>query len=99
MLSQARAEALGLALAAVALITPTVEQRLKELQPGRGRPAASSLPAGTASLLAIADELSESAKQASMLLSEEGLPGALRRPKNGPAVRYVTIWCYKAREE
>ena len=62
---QARAEALGLALAAVAVIIPTVEQRLNELQPGKGRPAAASLTTGSSSLLAIAEGLSPAARQVS----------------------------------
>ncbi len=60
---QLRAEALGAVLAAVAFATPTIEQRLKELQPGRGRQAAAASVAGAASVFALQPGLPDSLKQ------------------------------------
>jgi hypothetical protein len=50
---QGRAEALGIALAAVAFATPTIEQRLKELQPGRGRQAVAARVEGASSVFVL----------------------------------------------
>ncbi|KAI3432648.1 hypothetical protein D9Q98_004194 [Chlorella vulgaris] len=51
--AQGRAEALGIALAAVAFATPTIEQRLKELQPGRGRQAVAARVEGASSVFVL----------------------------------------------
>jgi len=51
--AQARAEALGGSLAAACMVTPTVEARLKDAAPGRGRSAAAGL-AGAVSVFAVA---------------------------------------------
>ena len=61
--AQVRAEALGLALSAVAFAAPTIEQRLRELEPGRGRLAAAGAIEGGASAFALLPELSEDAKK------------------------------------
>lgn len=60
---QARAEALGAVLAAVGLATPSIEQLLKERQPGRGRLAVSEAVEGARSVFALSSGLSERAKQ------------------------------------
>lgn len=60
---QVRAEALGAGLAAVAFVTPSIEQRLKELQPGRGRQAAASSVAGATSVFALQPGLPDAVKQ------------------------------------
>lgn len=65
---QLRAEALGAVLAAVAFVTPTIEQRLKELQPGRGRQAAAVSVPGAASVFALQPGLPDSLKQVSTRL-------------------------------
>ncbi|KAL4423674.1 hypothetical protein ABPG75_000975 [Micractinium tetrahymenae] len=61
--AQLRAEALGAALAAAAIVTPSIEQRLKELQPGRGRQAAASSVAGATSVFALQPGLADGTKQ------------------------------------
>lgn len=60
---QARAEVLGFMLAAVGLATPSIEQLLKERQPGRGRLAVSEAVEGARSVFALSSGLSERAKQ------------------------------------
>lgn len=60
---QLRAEALGAALAAAAIITPSIEERLKELQPGRGRLAAAASVAGASSVFALQPGLADGTKQ------------------------------------
>ena len=60
---QMRAEVLGVALAAVAVATPAVEQRLKELTPGRGRQAAASSVPGATSVFSLQPDLPEATKQ------------------------------------
>ncbi|PRW61279.1 required for cyt b6 assembly [Chlorella sorokiniana] len=61
--AQLRAEALGAALAAVAFVTPTIEQRLKEIQPGRGRQAAAASVPGAGSVFALQPGLPDGLKQ------------------------------------
>ncbi len=60
---QLRAEALGAVLAAAAIVTPSIEERLKELQPGRGRLAAASSVAGATSVFALQPGLADGTKQ------------------------------------
>lgn len=60
---QARAEALGGLLAAVGVVTPSLEQLLKERQPGRGRLAATEAVEGATRVFALSSTLSDSAKQ------------------------------------
>jgi hypothetical protein len=61
--AQGRAEALGAVLAAVAVATPALEQRLLEAQPGRGRAAAADAVAGGSNVFALRDSLTESTKR------------------------------------
>lgn len=60
---QLRAEALGAVLAAAAIVTPSIEERLKELQPGRGRLAVASSVAGATSVFALQPGLADGTKQ------------------------------------
>ena len=56
-------ESLGLLLAAVAVASPTIEQRLRELQPGRGRLSATGDAEGAVSLFAIYPDLPDPVKK------------------------------------
>lgn len=47
----------------MAFVTPTIEQRLKELQPGRGRQAAAASVEGAASVFALQPGLPDALKQ------------------------------------
>lgn len=67
---QTRAEALGAALAAVAFITPSIEQRLKELEPGRGRAAAAASVPGASSVFALPPDAPEAVKQVHIAAGE-----------------------------
>jgi hypothetical protein len=55
--AQARVEALGAVLAAVAVAAPSVQTRLEELRPGRGRRAAAESVPGGASAFGISETL------------------------------------------
>ena len=70
---QARAEALGTMLAAVACVAHTIELRLKELQPGRGRQAAAGRVEGAISAFALPPSMPEAQTQVcgSCLLTTE----------------------------
>lgn len=59
---QAISEVLAACLAAVCIASPTIEARLKELEPGRGRQAAQQIQ-GAARVFTMADELSLKQKQ------------------------------------
>ena len=61
--AQERSEIIGLFLATIAFLAPTIEQRLKELQPGRGRAAATGVLEGAANCFAIRHSLTENAKR------------------------------------
>jgi hypothetical protein len=63
LLVQSVAEALGVALASLCIAAPAVEQRLRELQPGRGRLAAQGNLPGSVSLFALAPALGEGLKK------------------------------------
>lgn len=60
---QTRSEILAAALAALCIASPTVEARLKELEPGRGRQAAPQQVQGATSVFAISDAVSDKQKQ------------------------------------
>lgn len=60
---QTRSEILAAALAALCIASPTIEARLKELEPGRGRQAAPQQVQGATSVFAISDAVSEKQKQ------------------------------------
>jgi hypothetical protein len=61
--AQVRVEALGACLAGVAVAAPSVQQRLEELAPGRGRRAAASNVSGGSNVFAVAGYLPETARQ------------------------------------
>jgi hypothetical protein len=61
--AQARAEALGAALAAVAAAAPGLERRLAEAAPGRGRGAAAERVEGGANVFALDEALPEAARR------------------------------------
>ncbi|GAB4817808.1 hypothetical protein N2152v2_004854 [Parachlorella kessleri] len=61
--AQVRAEVLGALLAAVGLVTPTLEQLMKEAQPGRGRRTAADTVEGATRVFALRSSLPEAAKQ------------------------------------
>ncbi len=65
---QTRSEAFAAALAAICIASPTVEARLKELEPGRGRQAAPQQVQGATSIFAITDSVSEEQKQVRLAL-------------------------------
>ena len=60
---QTRSEVLAVVLAALCIASPTIEARLKELEPGRGRQAAPQQVQGAASVFAISDAVSDEQKQ------------------------------------
>ena len=60
---QTRSEVMAAILAALCIASPTIESRLKELEPGRGRQAAPQQVQGAASVFAISDAVSEKQKQ------------------------------------
>lgn len=60
---QTRSEILAAVLAALCIASPTIEARLKELEPGRGRQAAPQQVQGATSVFAISDAVSEKLKQ------------------------------------
>ena len=60
---QTRSEILAAALAALCIASPTIESRLKELEPGRGRQAAPQQVQGATSVFAISDAVSDKQKQ------------------------------------
>lgn len=61
--AQLRTEALGAALAGVALAAPTLERRLKEADPGRGRRPLPETLDGAAAAFAIASDLPDTVKE------------------------------------
>lgn len=61
--TQTRSEAFAAVLATICIASPTIEARLKELEPGRGRQAAPQEVQGGISTFAIADSVSEEQKQ------------------------------------
>lgn len=60
---QTRSEIFAAVLATICIASPTIEARLKELEPGRGRQAAPQEVQGATSTFAIADSVSEEQKQ------------------------------------
>lgn len=60
---QTRSEVLAAVLAALCIASPTIEARLKELEPGRGRQAAPQQVQGATSVFAISDAVSDKQKQ------------------------------------
>jgi len=61
--AQLRAEVIGLFLATVAIFTPAIETRLRELEPGRGRAALSGNVPGSAACFGIDPSIKESSKR------------------------------------
>ncbi|KAL3132696.1 hypothetical protein ABBQ32_009206 [Trebouxia sp. C0010 RCD-2024] len=61
--AQTRSEVLAAVLAALCIASPTIEARLKELEPGRGRQAAPQQVQGATSVFAISDAVSDKQKQ------------------------------------
>lgn len=61
--TQTRSELFAAALATICIASPTIEARLKELEPGRGRQAGSPEVQGAISIFAIADGVPEEQKQ------------------------------------
>mmetsp|Transcript_35845 Transcript_35845/g.91580 ORF Transcript_35845/g.91580 Transcript_35845/m.91580 type:complete len:304 (+) Transcript_35845:727-1638(+) len=61
--AQARTEALGLTLAALGILTPSIEARLKDMDPRRGRKPQAESIAGSANFFGIAPDLAETAKR------------------------------------
>ncbi|KAA6418702.1 MAG: required for cyt b6 assembly [Trebouxia sp. A1-2] len=61
--TQTRSEVFAAVLATICIASPTIEARLKELEPGRGRQAAPQEVQGAISTFAIADSVSEEQKQ------------------------------------
>lgn len=66
---QTRAEALGSFLAVVGVFAPTIETRLKELQPGKGRNVGSLSMPGSQSYFALAEDLPDKLKQVCLATS------------------------------
>ena len=62
-IAQTRSEVFAAALATICIASPTIEARLKELEPGRGRQAGSPEVQGAISIFAIADSVAEEQKQ------------------------------------
>ena len=62
-LMQIRSELFAAILAAICIASPTIEARLKELEPGRGRQAAPQQVQGATSIFAIAAKMPENQKQ------------------------------------
>ena len=60
---QATSEVLATVLATICIASPTIEARLKELEPGRGRQAAAQQIEGASRVFSIADNLSLDQKQ------------------------------------
>ena len=60
---QTRSEVLAAALASLCIASPTIEARLKELEPGRGRQATPQQVQGATSIFAILDDVTEDQKQ------------------------------------
>ena len=60
---QTRIEVLGAALAALAIAAPTLQQRLEELRPGRGRQAAAATVSGGTNVFALNSNLAEKCRQ------------------------------------
>lgn len=71
---QTRSEVLAAILAVLCIASPTIEARLKELEPGRGRQAAPQQVQGAASIFAISDAVSEKQKQVTIHLQDTDLP-------------------------
>lgn len=65
---QATSEVLAVLLAAICIASPTIEARLKELEPGRGRQAAAQQIEGASRVFSIADDLSSDQKQVCLAL-------------------------------
>lgn len=61
--TQTRSEVLAAALASLCIASPTIEARLKELEPGRGRQATPQQVQGATSIFAILDDVTEDQKQ------------------------------------
>lgn len=61
--AQTRVEVLGAALAAIAIASPSLQRRLDELKPGRGRQAPAAQVDGGTNVFAIADQLGEGAQR------------------------------------
>lgn len=71
---QVRAEVAVLVLAAVSVVVPEVEQRLKEALPGRGRQSMAERVEGATNGFALAPDLPDATKQ-------------VRGPGSSPAIR------------
>ena len=67
------------------LATPTLEQLIKERQPGRGRLAAAEAVQGASRVFALASGLPEAAKQV-------GNVGSLRRSRSGASGGGTAGW-------
>jgi len=90
--SQDRAEALGAGLAAACIVTPSVEARLKEAAPGRGRGAAASL-AGAAPVFAVAGGNAPPAADAPAAPPVAGgAPAAAAAPSDPPPLAAELAW-------
>lgn len=75
---QTRSEVLAALLAALCIASPTIEARLKELEPGRGRQATPQQVQGATSVFAISDAISDKQKQ--VIISMVLLRGGRKRP-------------------
>ena len=77
---QTNSEVLATVLAALCIASPTIEARLKELEPGRGRKAAAQQIEGASSVFAIGNDISSQQKQvqASVISYTLALWNALR---------------------
>eukprot|EP00803_Ostreobium_quekettii_P011556 evm.model.scf_418.15 EVM.evm.TU.scf_418.15 scf_418:74193-77266(+) len=62
-LAQMRAEALGVILSSVCIAAPSIENRLKELTPGKGRRASSATVPGTSQAFLLETSIDEQMKQ------------------------------------
>ena len=60
---QTRSEVFAAILAAICIASPTIEARLKELEPGRGRQAAPQQVEGATSIFTIAESVNDTQKQ------------------------------------
>ena len=105
---QVRAEALGALLAAAAFITPAIEQRLKELQPGRGRQAAASSVEGARSAFALLPTAPDLTKQVTPAPADplpglvDVVGGGLLQPAGACCVlrpAEVTLGCWEVPEQ
>lgn len=86
---QTNSEVLAAILAAICIASPTIEARLKELEPGRGRQAAAQQIQGATSVFAIGNDLSPEQRQVPSCAVFGTTCKQLARSAHGPQVACI----------